>query len=846
MFVGRVLAIGAVAVFVALLMVSPGGAVLPAPAHLHGPAGATATSFSPSATARPAGSTASRILSELHAAHVPSSDVFLPNLNAHAKIQNGTIAPTYSLAPAPMGIGDLGVQQVHGKNVGTVSYTSSVEATVTVNALNSTYLDGYGPDTVSIQLNTVLTNVDVFGSTSHQFWIQNVPVYVESTHKLYIVDNVWNFSDPTFDLTTNSLYSYHGTPVPPVFYFANGPTWTTAMPFTVRVYNNASVMNDRPTVFLNYSITFSNGHTASGSYDQVEFNSTGSVPPTRPAPRPTFQIDGQQLGAQGSLPNDAEIMLGGSSGGCTTSISAINATMTLATQPNGSAHFVPVPSAYNFGFDTGETAEGIGVWSTGGASPVAHLVSGPSILGPLWGIQGAVSGFIPITFHVQPSNAFAFASSGTTFHAGSAAWAPLLADGSGSYQLPPGNYSFEFLLSDHDSKFVHVAGGITTSVTLRADSSVGITTPLGAWGNGQLANISQPGGAGTLANPYVLLNGGTSTLNPLFGEFNDFLFPVFSGILLVNTSAYVTVTNAPSFFVTYSLPIEASAIAGMGLPTYNYLQQEYWNVHHVSVVANPAISGWYSSNEAGTMVGSVLFWNSSGNLIANNTFQDMSVGLFVYGGTGNVVSANRIVVAVPVCSNPSAVLNYPGNETGILLSASGDLLYNNYFAVPVPAVTPTTNVLTFVPSSYQDTWNVTSAPASHVRMVNGFSLSGNILGRAFEGGNFWSSYGTPADPYGVVPFNASGLINAGGDYLPLTPFILRHLTFHETGLTAGKLWSITVNGTTFSSHGTTIRFFEPAGTYAYVVNPVSGFTANPTLGAVVVTNGPASVSIVWT
>jgi thermopsin len=845
MFAVRALVIGAVAVFVALLMVSPGGSALGAPPLRLSPAGsasAIASHASPSA----GNAAENRILAELRATHADLKDAFLPNLNVPARVESGTITPDYAQAPAPMGIGDLGVQDVHGKNVGTVAYTSSVEASVTLNALNSTYLDGFGPDSVSMQLNTVLTNVDLFGNTQNQFWIQNVPVYVESTHKLYIVDNIWNFSSSAFEFTPNSLYKYSGFEYPPVYYFANGPQWTTGEPFTVRVFNNASVMNDRPTVFLNYSITLSNGTTVAGSYDEVEFNSTGLATPTYPAPMPTFQIDGQQLGAQGALPNDAEIMLGGSSDGATTSISAVNATMTLATLPNASATYVSVPAAYNFGFDTGETAEGISEWASSGPSPTAHLASGPSLLRPLWGMVGAVSGFVPVQFSVAPSNAFAFASVGTAFRAGTAAWAPVLANGSADYQLPPGHYAFDFLLSDHNAKVVLVSGPIATVVTLVADPSVGITTPLYGWGNAQLAAISQSGGTGTVGHPYVLLNAGTATLNPLFGEFNDFEFPVFSGILLVDTTAFVTVTNAPSFFVAYSLPIEAKAVALDGQPSYNYLQQEYYRVQHVSIVDNPSISGWYPSSDVGTMYGSVLFWNSSANLVAGNTFDDMSVGLFVYGGSNDVVWGNTFTVSLPVCSYPPEVFNDPGNETGIVLSANNDLLYNNYFDVPAPAVTPTSNVLTFTHASYHDVWNVSSLPLHTVRVVNGFSLFGNIVGGPRQGGNFWSTYGTPADPYGVLPFNAAGGISAGGDQLPLTPFALHALMFREKGLPVSQPWSVTINGVTFGSTGTTISFVEPAGTYAYVVGPIAGFTPHPATGAVTVGNGAASATIGWT
>jgi thermopsin len=833
----RHLVLGAAALFVTVLMLSPVGGLTPATSSVHAdsPAGVSVASAD-----------ATRVASEIRQSHVPTSDVFLPNFHPQLTVQNGTITPTYAQAPAPMGIGDLGIQKVNGKDVGTVSYTPSVEATVTVNTLNSSYVDGFGPDSVSMQLNTVLTNVDLFNTTGNQFWIQNVPVYVESTHKLYIVDNIWNFSNPAFDLTQNSFWSDRGFPVPPVFYYAEGPTWTTGLPFTVHVYNNATVLNDRPTVFLNYSITLSSGRTVTGSYDKVEFNSTGYARPTHPAPSPTFQIDGQQFGANGYLPNDAEIMLGGSDDGCTTSVYDINATMELATLANGTSTYSPVPAALDFGFDTGETSEGISEWASTTPTPVAHLVSGPSLLHPLWGMTGAVAGSISVTLHVTPANAFVFASTGGKFNPSTAAWSPLLATGLGSYQLAPGTYTFEVLLSDHATRVVHVGSAISTSVNLGASPGVGIDTPLYAWGNAEVANISQPGGAGTVGNPYVLLNGGSATLNPLFGEFNDFFFPVFSGIALTNTTDYVTIENAPSFAITYSLPVEAAAVALNGVPSTNFLQQVFLNDRHVSVVDNPVISGWFSSYDAGTLLANVIFWNSSDNLVAGNTFEDMGVAINIYGGSNTVVWGNTISVSYPVCPDPAAVENDPGNETGLLLSANHDLVYNNIFDVPVPAITPTTNLLTFVPSSYVDTWNVTSAPASTVLKVNGFGLSGNILGGAREGGNYWSTYGTPSNPYGTVPFDASGGISTGGDSLPLVPFVLYHVNFTETGLPAGTLWSVTLGGVVRSSTTPTITFFDPAGAYGYAVGPVAGFTTVHSQGAVLVHGGPANVKVPWT
>jgi thermopsin len=495
-------------------------------------------------SASPAAAMAGRIHAALGADHVPASDVFLPNFNAKVPVVNHTVSPLYSQAPAPMGLGYFGTQEVHGRNVGTVSYTSSVEGVLTLGELNSTYLDASGPDTVSIQLNTVLTGVDLFGDASYQFWVQNVPVYIPHLDQLSILDNIWNFSSPAFNLTPNSFYKYDGVEVPPIFYYANGPTFHPGLPFTVRVYNNASLYRDRPVVYLNYSLTESNGRTISGSYDRVVFNSTGLLPARTPAPRPSFQIDGRQYGANGYLPNDAELMLGGSDDGSTTSVSDVQGSMQLLTLPNGTSTYQSVPAAYDFGTDTGETTEGMAEWSSNGTAPEAHLGPGPSFLVPLWGLAGAVFGHVDQQIVLSPSNAFVFVSQGSTFRVGTAEWAPLPVSGFIDYQLPPGTYSYEALLSEHRPVKFTLTGTDHFIWALLHDPKLGVYTPLWAWNNDQLAAISEPGGNGTVANPYVLMNR-PGVLNPLFGQFNDFEYPVFMGVFLSHTTDYVSVEDAP-------------------------------------------------------------------------------------------------------------------------------------------------------------------------------------------------------------------------------------------------------------------------------------------------------------
>src|SRR5271170_3802834 len=436
--------------------------------------------------------TEARILSSLKSDNAPMRDVFLPNFGAQVSTLGGVVTPTYNVSPAPMGLGDIGVQDVSGHDVGTVSYTSSVEGSASLSAIDPLYVTSSAPDVVTIQLNTVLTNVDLFGNTSYDFWIQNVPVYSAGSGTLSFEDNIWNFSSPTFFFSSNAIYSHgpYGQVIGNELYASGGPSYHVPTPFTVVTYNNATVLNDRPTIFFNYTVVTTTGRI-SGSYDQVEFNSSATTP-TSASPPPTFQINGQAVNPTGFLLNDAEIMLGGPGGGSTTTLFNIAGSMGLWLLPNGTATYVTVPSALDFGSDTGETSEGIGEASTTGPNPVAILSSGPSLLYPLWGMVGAHPGAEKITVYLFPTNAFVFVSTGATFNENFAEWAPTPVSGPAVYWLSPGTYTFQFLLSEYKpvTKTLALHASHDLAITLSHDAALGVYTPLWAEANSQLRAIS--------------------------------------------------------------------------------------------------------------------------------------------------------------------------------------------------------------------------------------------------------------------------------------------------------------------------------------------------------------------
>ena len=802
---------------------------------------------STSVASAPAMTTQARVVSELKSLHVPSTDAFLPNFGSRISSGGGVVTPLYDNTPAPMGLGDFGIQEVHGHNVGTITYTRSVKASITLNNVEPIYVTSSAPDEFTMQLNTVGTNVDIFGNDSYQFWLQNVPIYATSTQTLSFEDNIWNFSSPAVTFTANSVYAHGpgGVVAAPELYYAVGPSFHVPMPFTVVVYNNLTVVGGRSTVFFNYTVIPSTASPFSGSYDFVEFNSTSGTA-TAPAPPPVNQINGQHVGDTDFLLNDAEIMIGGPGGGSTTTFFQISGSMGLWLLPNGSSRYRTVPSAYDFGTDTGETSEGVAEWATTGWSPMAELGSGPSMLYGLWGVSGARQGEESISLNLSPTNAFVFASPGASFNRSAAGWGPTAVSGPTVYQLPPGAYSFKYLLADHNPKAATYWSGGSWTVTLTSNPSLGDYTPLWAEANSQLAAISQ-GGTGTLSNPYVLDNGPAS-VNPLFGELNDYAFVVFPGIYLIDTTAYVTASELPAFGVTY-LPsqIAGARLVQDGLPLTDQLNIELYETSHVSIVNSDQLSGWFASFGSFGEPASIYLWGATDTLIAGNEFEVESNGITAAGfnatdGGHNAIWGN-VFSPEPVVSPSSAILLNYGEFPAFWEFESHDLIFNNEFLTPVTAISFPEN---FYSGAYQpnvDQWNVKVQPSSDVFTKNGFDLSGSILGLSWEGGNYWWNYGTSQDPYGVLPYNDGGLIWSGGDHHPLIPFALYAITFREGGLPAGTSWSVTLNGYTQTSDRSTMVFYEPTGAYAFTVGAVSGYTATPSSGAVDVVSSAVTVHI---
>ncbi len=803
-----------------------------------------------------------RILATTKADHIPRAAVSLPNLVGHATVRNGAVSPLTTVAPAPMGIGTFGVRNTTGIPQPYTLRSSSWEGSITINNVNTFLVNNDGAlsttggnNTFGVQLNTVTNGTTVKNHSSYDFWTQNVMYWNLVPGTVTFLDNIWNFSSPSVSLANGTLYSYNGTPVYPFFYYDFGPTIPITMPVTVHLFVNSSITNlastgyGYTTVRFGYDIVNAATHVneAAGVYDTVLFNSTtpiGSVPAS------PFLVDGGNLTPTNFLLYDAELMIGGPGGGTTTSVYGINATEQLQYWDSGLGKYVNPPSAWNVGTDTGESSEGIAeTYTTPG---IVSVGAGPSIPTPFWNATpGGNAGAATVSAALSPSNAFVFFTPGGAFNPNIAAWAPTQTSSSVSYAVPPGTYTVNAMLSDYTplATTVSVSAGdhIQLNLGLQRNMLTGVYTPLFAWNNGQLAALSTRG-TGSASNPYLIENNpARGGVNPVFGEMNDYLFPVFPGVLFAGTTAHVSLQHPSLMRFTYA-PIYQGYLVAVGLPVTNNLQFELFNASNVTIWNAKGITGWFFLDDYGPTgllpMANVIVWGGSHDLIGHNKFvgQGSSLLLASLSGVGsNVVWGNRFVN-----SSSLSPMMYPGNGAqngppiGIFAFESGDLIYNNYVATSITAFAPEMNMFYGYGELNLENWNLSMVePRGYAVSYNGHTLSGTIVRSPYQGGNFWANY----VPGSGLPYNEFGFIQSGGDYFPL-PITAYSVTFTLSGWSQGTTWSVTLNGFTQSTSTPAVVFYEVPGSYNYTTALVQGSgTISPASGSVTVVNLNQTVSL---
>ena len=853
------------------------------------PAPAAQPLAAPSAASAPAAATASAVTSNniaasmaaaaqaaTKAAGVNPRDEFPPRPSATAaqvaatKAQ-GHVEPLYTGTPAPLGLAYYGYQaNGSGGVVPTILNTSSVQAYVDATNITASDLYQSSPDSFGIQLNAVTTNVTLIGQGGYSFWTQNVIEYYPAAGFLVLITNVWNFSGGP--LTSNVFVSHgpYGVQVATEYYYSEVVIPAVIQyPWNLTLTMTSNLTGGLDSVYFTAGMTGPSvpGYLNSLTYDWVVFNSTGVATPNGSVLASPYSANGFAYNPVG-LTDDFEVILGGPGGGSHSDLSAADATLGLAYW-NGSA-YVSVPSALSYGGETGETTTGAAIaWSNAPGGPAnlstyGVMTTGPALLQGLWNTT-TPEGADAVTLATTPANAFNFVTPDGTnanFTVNETQYAPTIYQN--TFDLAPGTYTVLTELSGWvaQTNTIVVTGPMTDTITLVPQATPTVYTPLWAIGNSELAAISS-GGAGTPSNPYVLLNDQSAPFSALFGQYNDYGFPVFPGLYLEDTSASVEVSHAPSLTATTS----TFAFPGPYLPSTNTLQQWYWNVSNVSLAYSTISGGWFTENAYYPAVFdsvNVVFYASSGNLVYNNTFDSAIEGLLLFqggalfgpstgGGGTNVVFGNTFNQIEPqTCPTPACEgLMTFGQGIGLTLAENNDTIFNNAFATPTTAWMLPINLYSGFPQYFNNTtWNVT--PGSHPSPLAAFpqfSLNTkNILGGAALGGNYWWDYGYPVNPfngavnpvsqvpydenattllqyvYGCDPYYCATYLYNGGDFAPLATYDqFQAISIHELGLPNGALWGANIGipvpfpsvliGVASTVGGYNPSIFVPYGTY---------------------------------
>ncbi len=737
-------------------VVGPGGAGVAPTASSLGAVGATPIAATPSASpstatlsssstatasevqallqARPSLANVPWVENLLHPAKDSTPLVSLPNLallEHPAKVVNGEVALSYTTQPAPMGLADFGI----GANGPYALNASSIMGSITFEtppaatnpgsqelvAPSEQTLGAIGsPYTFGIQLNTILQNVELPGVTNGTFWTQNV-VNINSTG-IHFVQDVFNFTYasnashegviPTSGTLVSGCNDFNLTAMLTVYggvYQCVGgtvPIRASNFPMTLTFFNNASInSNNQDLLTFGYLFTGANGFHSGGTLDQLVFNSPGA-PLTPPAQPPQFTINGFQTNAIG-LYDDAELTLAGGIGGANGVFSTINSTMSLEytnyttpTNPGSNTGYQNVPSAFNFGDDTGETTTGVATYwtGTGSSDAVVHEDTGPALLYGLWNTPADVSaapGAIHISGTITPGYGFVFAGNvDPTVSLTNLSYVPT-ASGTGSFStwvppaaagsvLPNGWYfqSWAPKAAELNGSNAGGPGPVTSSVTgynITLSASASLNAPLYMDGDAQAASLAlNVTGSGTAPFDFSSL-----VVNPniTFRHLNDFGFPTFVVFQAQGLTEPVQVNNISQSITSTTYIYDSVENHTLGFPSppviftglQNYSKQfNVWDSQDAKL-SDLNLTGIRAFPGATVAGGVALLWDDTGASVTDASIANASYGIFV----GDSMDTSIHTVSASTGSN--AVDDVSSHGTSVVgLTVSGSSTFGVY------------------------------------------------------------------------------------------------------------------------------------------------------------------------
>ncbi len=447
--------------------------------------------------------------------------------------------------------------------------------------------------------------------------------------------------------------------------------------------------------------------------------------------------------------------------------------------------------------------------------------------------------------------------------------------------LPNGSYGYQI-----STLAAVTASPATGAVTINgANESEPITfTPTILGGSATFTESGLPAGTGW----FVVISGDNLTENlsattPTTSIMASFAGGEYDYRINATVGGYQATPGAGNFLIaddTYSDSIFFTLI-----PTYNLTFDEsglpsgtWWGVA-------PTLDRVYTTASSSSFTISIFngFYNYSAGVIAgysatpmvgNYTVFDQNVTLtFVFAATPEypvtltetgLTKGGAWTIALVTSSNsyeyrtaraPSIVVDEPdGTYTFFVFSLVPDLRPSPLAGSVTVSGGPASQAivfesefwLTFVESGLPtgSAWSI--ALTSPVEQFN--SSFGPTT--AFLVTNGTVGYNVTSFPVGYNATIPTGTVSVAGttvytiDFTP--PPGLYVVTFRETGLPAGKSWSVTYDFTTYDSTYSSIVFGTPNGSYSYSIGAPASYRAHPATGTLAVSAGPAAQSIAFT
>ncbi len=601
-----------------------------------------------------------------------------PNLglaNDPTASPSSIVSPGYQAPPAPLGLADYGVGVNGGGGITTYNYSAAdflgevtFQAPPNVTDPGSAgVMDpsagnlGYvgSPYEFSLQLNTIGDNLTEPGTADGWVWAQNV-IDMNGT-AIHFVDDLWNLTaDSAFGFAPNAIVSACGFDNLTTMLEIEGgvvqciggtvPISGADFPLSVALYNNLSVNGANQDVLTFGYLIVADGVPLSWgtSASVVLANPTGAAPVSLP----TYVVNGSaRAPAQPSplpeLLQDSEITFGGPIGGTNAVFHTLNGTVRL--EYNAGAGWSSVPSAFNFGSDTGETAIGIAdYWESAG---VEEVNQGPSFLYGLWNTPANLSvapGSITFQGTVDPNYGFVFLSNvAPDANATNQSYVPTGWNGAFNTTLPPAIPSTSALgyfptlyaagiVSVNGTPFTNSVSGYSFGPVT---PSFGIDAPIYLNGTAQANALAYnlTGRPILSGAPYNFSNL-TVNLPLAFTHLNDYAFPsfviffansIYPRVYVNNTSEGQNVPGGELYTLDY-------ATSGSGWmypppatvgPLQNFTEEfDVWDSYLPSV-QNETLVGAPAFSSPGGGGGSVFFFNDGYPSAVNITSVTGSYGV---------------------------------------------------------------------------------------------------------------------------------------------------------------------------------------------------------------------------